>query len=126
MAAGSPFLKRSHRILAISSCLLLSSCAALRIQTLQNRKAKTVWLSKASDEASLNKLSLLNNGKTKDAGSQFVNIETGTQVYITEQTKKHCTGMAVFKKVQIRDGPNKGLEGWICGASTTNHKVRVL
>lgn len=126
MAAGLSSLKRSHGIVAIISCSLLASCAALRLQTIQDRKAKTIWLSKASDEASLNKLSLLNNGKTKDAGSGFVKIETGTEVYITEQIQKHCKGMAVFKKVQIKDGPNKGLEGWICGASTTSHKVGAL
>jgi hypothetical protein len=114
------------RIVAVIPCVLLSSCAALRIQTLQNRNAKTIWLSKASDETSLNKLALLNRGKTRDAGSQFIMIETGTQVYITEETTKRCGGRAVFKKVQIKDGPNKGLEGWICGAFTTHHKVWAL
>jgi hypothetical protein len=114
------------RIVAVIPCVLLASCAALRIQTLRDRNAKTIWLSKASDDSSLNKLVLLNKGKIKDADSQFVMIETGAQVYITEETTKRCRGMAVFKKVQIKDGPNKGLEGWICGAFTTHQKVWAL
>jgi hypothetical protein len=95
----------------------------LRTQTIQGNRAKVVWLSKTSDDANLNKLTLRNKGKPTDADPQLVGVERGTQVYITQFSTKRCKGRDVFIKVQVRDGPNKGLEGWICGSTTTHHKV---
>lgn len=92
----------------------------LRIQTI--RGSKTTWLSRAGDDISLHKLILLNEGKLTDTDS-LVGVERGAQVYITEWTTKRCKGRDVFIKVQIKDGNSKGLEGWVCGASTTHRKV---
>jgi hypothetical protein len=94
-------------IIAAISCLLLASCAMLRIQTI--RGAKTVWLSRTGDDASLNKLILLNKGKPADSDS-LVRLENGAQVYITEWTTKRCKGRDVFIKVQIKDCNNKVLK----------------
>ena len=87
------------RIVAAISCLLSVSCAMLRTQTIQG--VKTVWLSRTDDDASLNKLMLLNKGKLTDTDS-FVRIERGVQVYIAEQTAKRCKG-----KRRIRKGADR-------------------
>ena len=114
-------LRSLHKIIPVVSCLLLASCATLRLQTV--RDTREVWLNKAGDDASLNKLGLLNKGQRTDADPQMVRIERGVQVYITEFTTKRCQGRDVFIKVQIKDGDSKGVVGWMCGASTTHHKV---
>jgi hypothetical protein len=110
-----------YTIIAAMSCLLSASCAMLRTQTI--RGSRTVWLSRTADDTSLNKLILLNKGKLTDTDPQLVTVERGVEVYITEFTTKRCQGRDVFVRVQIKNGDIKGLEGWLCGASTTNHKV---
>jgi len=113
------------RIIAAISCFLLTSCAELRLQTI--RGANTVWLSKTGDDSSLGELKLLNEGKTAPVSDpQFVPLDHGADVYVTDYTSKHCQGKNVFVKIQVKDGDHKGVEGWICGASTTHRKVAAL
>jgi hypothetical protein len=115
----------AFRIWVAISCLLLTSCAELRFQTI--RGTKNVWLSTTGDGSSLRKLELLDKGKTTPGNDpQFVPMDHGAQVYVTDYTTKHCQGRSVFVKVQVKDGNHKGLEGWICGASTTHRKVAAL
>jgi hypothetical protein len=95
----------------------------LRIQTIHDSKA--VWLSRTGDDASLDRLVLLNKGKPANTDS-LVMVEPGAQVFIEESSTKRCQGKDVFVKVQIKDGNSKGLEGWICGASTTHIKGGAL
>src|SRR6266550_4719490 len=95
------------------SCLLLTSCAELRLQTI--RGPKTVWLSTTGDDSSLSKLKLLDKSKTAPGSDrQFVPMDHGAQVYVTDYTIKHCQGRNVFVKIQVKDGDHKGVEGWIC------------
>lgn len=111
-----------HTTIAAVSCLLLTSCAELRFQTI--RGAKTVWLSKSGDDSSLSKLKLLDKGKTTFLSDPiFVPMDHGAKVYVKEYTSKHCQGRNAFVKIQVKDGDHKGVEGWICGANTTHRKV---
>lgn len=107
------------------SCLLLTSCAELRFQTI--RGTKTVWLSKNGDDSSLGKLKLLDKNKTTPGSDQqFVPMDHGAQVYVTDYTSKRCQGRNVFVKIQVKDGNHKGVEGWICGVNTTHRKVAAM
>lgn len=110
------------RIIAASSFLLLASWAELRLQTI--RGSKTAWLSKSGGDSSLSQLKFLDKGKTTPGkDSQFIPLDHGTQVYVTEDTRNHCQGRNVFVKIQVKDGDHKGIEGWICGANTTHRKA---
>ena len=117
------WIRQLPKIALALSSLLMASCAMLRIQTVHSRRA--VWLSKAGDDASLGHLALLNKGEPTNTDS-LVRIENGVPVYTTEFSAKHCNGRDVYVKVTVQDGPNKGIEGWICGASTTHRKVGAL
>jgi hypothetical protein len=113
------------RAIVAISCLLLTSCAELRLQTI--RGTKTMWLSKNGDDASLGKLEILDKGRTTPVDDpQFVPLDHGAQVYVTDYSSKHCQGRNVFVKIQVKDGDHKGIEGWICGASTTHRKIAAL
>ena len=116
---------RLCRALVIISCLLLASCAELRIQVV--RGTHPVWLSTIRDDSSLNKLTLLDKGKTTPGNDpQFVSLDRGTQIYVTDYTTKYCQGKSVFVKVQVKDGDHQGIEGWICEAAMTHHKTGAL
>jgi hypothetical protein len=107
------------------SCLVLTSCAELRVQTV--RGTKTVWLSKNGDAASLDRLTLLNKGSVTAVNDpQFILMDPGAHVYVSDYTKAHCQGRSVYEKVQVKDGNHTGVEGWICGASTIHKKVAAM
>ena len=86
-----------------------------------------VWLARTGDDSSLNKLRLFDKGKTAPGNDpQFVPIDHGTQIYVTDYTTKSCQRGSVFVKIQVKAGDHQGIEGWICGASMTHHKVGAL
>lgn len=86
-----------------------------------------MWLSTAGDDTSLSKLTLLNNGKmTPGNDPQFVQLDKGEQVYVTDFTSTRCHEGKVFVTIQVKDGNHKGIDGWVCGASTTHRKVAAL
>ncbi len=107
----------------VAACLLLASCAELRLQPV----IRPAWLSKSDDPASLAKLKILDRGKTKqDNDPQFVQIDPGSEVYATDFSTEHCRGRRVFEKVEVRSGSQKGAKGWMCGASIAHRKVGAL
>jgi hypothetical protein len=110
-------------ITAVIICTTLSSCATLRMQTV--RGPGPVWLSTTGDDASLNKLTVLNKKKTTP-DAIFVSVDRGVRVFVSEWTKKRCRGTSFFIKVQIQDGASKGLEGWMCESAITHHQVGAL
>jgi hypothetical protein len=115
------------RTIVVIASLFSASCATLRTQTIHS--SQPVWLSKTGDGPSLDKLAASNAASNKGAAGNvapLVQVDHGIQVYIMEETTRRCQGRNVFVKVQIKEGSNKGVEGWICGASTTHHKVGAL
>ena len=118
---------RNHKnkaALLMALCCLLASCAELRFQTIRRQP---VWPSRTGDSASLAMLELLDSGKKTHVNDpRFVEIERGSQVYVTEYSAEHCKGANVFEKVQVKTGSQRDVEGWICGASTTHRKVAAL
>jgi hypothetical protein len=104
-------------------CLITISCAESRIQPV----IKTAWLSKAGDSASLAQLKLLDlNKATPVDDGQFVQIERGTAVFSTVYSSDRCGRRAVFQKVEVTSGKQKGAQGWMCGASISHHKAPAL
>jgi hypothetical protein len=115
---------KNKAALLTTLCCLLASCAELRFQTIRRQP---VWLSRTGDSASLAMLKLLDSGKkTPGNDPRFVEIERGSQVYVTEYSAEHCKGANVFEKVQVKTGSQRDVEGWICGASTTHRKAAAL
>ena len=112
-----------HFVLIAPLCLGLVSCAELRLQ----KVSRPAWLAKTGDTASLAKLKLLDRGTTTLGNDpQFVQIERGSWVYATDYSAERCKGRRVFEKVQVKSGPQKNLEGWMCGASIAHRKTAAL
>ncbi|HLW77196.1 MAG TPA: hypothetical protein VKS01_09420, partial [Bryobacteraceae bacterium] len=88
-----PWIRQLREMLALVALLLIASCATLRTQTIHS--AKGAWLSTSGDEASLNQLALVSKSKSP-APASFIQLENGTQVYITHYANKRCQGSNVF------------------------------
>ena len=137
----APFCKRgfNRTVACAASVLLLGSCATLRLQTLADNRLPLVRVSTAGDDRSLGMLmgerdtdlrlkKQLSGGAGTNAAPSAgeLAVPSGTKVLIFDETKKRCKGLAVFTRVRIAEGPNKDVEGWVCGAFLTHHKAAAL